>query len=191
VFLVFTVLGLTAARMALFWSLALVPVWARWIDQALPADLFRPREDATRPPAWLWPTVIGAEIVVVLLLFVRGPVFDREIPLAGLAELKKVLPAGRIYNYREWGGPLILAGQPEWQVAIDGRLYLYTIDTWNEYNRAAGGQVPLKELVATHQPDAFFLRPDFDAGLVKLLRESKEWREVYAAEFCIIFIRRR
>ncbi len=188
VFLLFTVLTLSAARFALFWSLSMVPVWTRWLEQALPAELFAQQEER-KQPVWLWPGVLALEVAAVVLLLVRGPAFDREIPLAGVAALKQVLRAGRIYNYREWAGPLILEGSPEWRVAIDGRLYLYDLPTWQQYNAAAAGDVPLAELVAVHHPDAFFLRPSFHEGLIPLLRQLPEWKEVYADEYCIVFVR--
>jgi hypothetical protein len=105
--------------------------------------------------------------------------------------LRAWLPAGRVYNYREWGGPLILEGTPDWQIAIDGRLYLFPDEEeWREYNDAALGRVPLDELVRRHQPDAFFLRPTFHAGLVERLRAAPDWRAVYQDDVSVIFIRR-
>jgi hypothetical protein len=108
--------------------------------------------------------------------------------MQGISYLKSVLVHGRIYNYREYGGPLIFAGYPDWQVGLDGRLYLYDKAVWRDYNNAALGKVPLQELVARHQPDAFFLHPRFHKQLIEMLRRSQAWCKFYSDAQCIIFL---
>src|SRR5262249_49184935 len=44
-FLVMTLLALSASRLILFWGVAMVPAWARWIERAKPPALFAWRAD--------------------------------------------------------------------------------------------------------------------------------------------------
>jgi hypothetical protein len=104
-----------------------------------------------------------------------------------MTRLREVVPQGRIYNYREWGGPLILAGHPDWQVAIDGRLYLFGEDDWRAYHEAALGRISPDELARRYNVDAFFLHPSYHHRLIARLRETGSWREVHADDYCVIF----
>src|SRR4029077_16152074 len=123
--------------------------------------------------------VVGLGLIVVAPTVVHSKVMASELPMEGIDRLKEALPSGRIYNYREWGGPLILAGSPEWQAAIDGRLYLFPLADWIRYQDAALGAVSLAELVKEYRPDAFFLRPSFHQALIAQLRQSSDWRELF------------
>ena len=191
-FAVMTALMLTAARFAVFWALAMVPIWARWIEQLKPGAAFAWRGDRAAGgtvSALLYG--LGIPLALLLPTLLQGPVADQFALGRGIAHLKEVVPRGRIYNFREWGGPLILAGHPDWQVAIDGRLYLYGEQDWRAYNQAAEGAVSVEDLVRQYRPDAFFLRPNFHAELAKLLRESAGWHEDYRDENCAVFVRKR
>ena len=189
-FILMTLLTFYSSRFALFWAITMVPVWARWIEEVRPLYLFNwtggDRVQRLASPALL---ILGLLMVLVIPSLRTVPIFDQELPLKGIGRLKTVLPSGRIYNYREWGGPLIWTGYPRWQVAIDGRLYLYSEKEWKGYNKSALGQVPLRELIDQHQPDAFFLRPSFHQELITLLRQSSAWRELYTDTKCSIFLK--
>jgi len=189
-FMVLTLLTLYAARFALFWALTMVPIWAMWIEQAKPINLFSWRGDGTIRKWILFITVlIGLTLVVSIVKVTRPSIIDhKSVPIRGIAHLKSILTHGRIYNYREYGGPLTFAGYPAWQVAMDGRLYLYDKTIWREYNNAALGKVPLQELVRRHKPDAFFLYPRFHKELIAELRRSQDWHEFYSDLQCITFL---
>ncbi len=190
VLLAMTGLGLTAARFALFWSLALVPILIRWIEQARPADLFAPSPS---------PLVSRRQSAVVLsigllLAVVAGPILgrpsvDSPIPPDQMARLRRELPEGRIYNYRQWGGPLIREGYPQWQVAIDGRLYLFDQQDWLGYQSEAAGKTPLAEIVTRHAPDAFVLRPRDQQPLIDQLDDSPGWQRCGDDPQCAVFVR--
>jgi hypothetical protein len=189
-FLVMTGLSLTAARLTLFWAAAMVPIFGRWFEAARPAEFFHwPDGETSRAKAGTLLT--GATLTAVILPTVLPlPILSSELPLDGVRALRAGLPTGRVYNYREWGGPLVLEGSPDWRIALDGRLYLFPEEReWREYNDAALGRIPVAELVARHRPDAFFLRPTFHANLIHLLRAEAGWREVYADETCVAFVR--
>ncbi len=190
VFLAMTVLGLAAARFALFWSLAMVPILVRWIERARPPDLLAPSRHTrvSRP-------VAAAVLLAGLPLALAGPaVFGRPstrdgVPPDQIARLRQAVPEGRIYNYRQWGGPLILQGYPGWKVAIDGRLYLFDQQDWLSYHNAALGKTPLTEIVAQHDPDAFVLRSSYQQPLIEQLSGSPNWRRCGNDPECVVFVR--
>jgi hypothetical protein len=189
-FIALTGLTLTSARFGLFWGIAMIPIWAKWIDQLKPRSWFQ-KLDTGRCSfrASIALLLIGLCTVIGITWISGQPAFS-GIPIKGIQVLKSSLSKGRIYNYREWSGPLILEGSPDWRVAIDGRLYLYTKDEWETYNRAASGQIALFILLESHRPDVFFLHPTFQKMLIQLLRESPNWLEIYSDSICSIFTRR-
>jgi hypothetical protein len=189
-FVLMTVLALSSARFALFWAIVMTPIWAVWIEQAKPRHLFDwPGDCVVGKLIVVASAVIGIILVVILPPLIRPSIIDRRlVPLRGLAHLKSVLPKGRIYNTREYGGPLTFFGYPDWLVALDGRLYLYDGATWKEYVDAAQGKVLIEELVCRHQPDAFFLNTGFHQEFIEKLRQSRAWSEVYHDSQCAVFL---
>jgi hypothetical protein len=189
-FAVMTLLALVASRFILFWGLAMVPIWASWVERAKPVGLFTWRPDRRKDVTTCFPVMLlGVALAFGVPSVLSCPSFSQEIPLTGIARLKQALPSGRIYNYREWGGPLILANSPAWKVTIDGRLWAFDRAEWNDYSTTALGKVSIRELVKRHRPDAFFLHRGFHDALIALLRQSRQWREVYSDEISIIFIK--
>lgn len=188
--LAMTALALSSARFTLFWSVALVPIWVRWVELARPANTFSwSGEQPVSAHLGFAVFLLGLLAVGAFAHFAGVPRFAAEIPLRGVAELKERLPRGRVYNYREWSGPLIWTNSPNWQLAIDGRLYLFTRDEWVNYQDIALGRVPLEEFERRHRPDALFLRPTFHRAFIEQLRGSATWREVYRDDSCVVFVR--
>ncbi len=189
IFLVMTALTIASARFALFWGVAMIPIFARLIDSEIPDRLFRWPGNSTCSRPLSASVVLGAFCVAIATPMVCGqPVFADRIPVEGIAWLKTVLPAGRIYNTREYGGPLILNGRPEWKIAIDGRLYMYGKDEWKRYAEESTGKLPLESIVKEARPDAFFLQIGPHQPLIDLLRKASNWREVYSDAKCVIFL---
>lgn len=184
----FGLLSLLSSRFALFWALAMLPVW-RSLFGGLP--FFResqlngmlPRTRVLAAAAALSIASIAGAAVLV------DPLLESRAPVAGVRKLAEQLPEGVIYNYREWGGPLALLGSPKWQVSYDGRLYLFSPDEWREYARAARGELELNEILNRHDPKAFFLHPGFHAGLVAQLEREIGWKRLYGDEMCVIYTR--
>ncbi len=181
-------LSLSAARFVLFWAVAMVPVWARWIEQCKPDGVFAWRGD--QPVGRIRSALLaglGVPLALVLPTLLQGGVTDEFALGAGMTRLRELVPQGRIYNYREWGGPLILAGHPNWRVAIDGRLYLFGEDDWHAYHEAALGRISPDDLARRYDVDAFFLHPSYHHRLIARLRAAGTWREVHADDNCVIF----
>jgi len=179
-------------RMALFFAVAMVPIWSRWIHAAWPDA---PGASTTDRPVGRLPTwaiiaavLLGAWLVPGLLGL---NVLDRRLPLRAAGRLRERGVRGVIYNYREWGGPLIWTGYPDWKVTIDGRLYLFDPEEWNRYEQIAAGRVPLDQVEQWYHPDAFFLRPSYHEGLIKLLRASDAWEKIDGDAESAVFVRRQ
>mgnify|MGYP000330219258 CR=1 FL=1 len=191
VFLAMTGLALVSARFALFWGIAMIPLWAKWFQQVKPLSWFQRLGAIRIPLRFSIPIVVAGLLIGTIAPWLSGQPTFQDIPIDGIRVLKEVLPQGRIFTYREWSGPLILAGAPRWKVSIDGRLYLYKQEAWENYNRAASGQVPLEVLWEAHHPDAFFLHPGFHRMLILQLRKYTSWEEIYADSYCVIFVQTR
>jgi hypothetical protein len=190
-FLAMTVLALSAARFALFWGVAMVPVWARWLDRGRPPSWFA-WSDATRWSLSRCVPVmcVAAGLSLGLPPLVRGPILSPVIPMEGLRRLAAELLSGRVYNHREWGGPLILEGRSRWKVAIDGRLFVFhDRDEWRDRADSAAGRVALAEVERRQRPDAFFLEPASEGRLIALLQQSPRWRDLYHDDRCHVFVR--
>ena len=185
---VFAVAAAAVYRLSLFWCVAMIPVWARWLDAAWPKGLFE--GIGGRVPAWK-AVVGGAAAWAAALagpLVAGAPLFDPSIPLTGVRKVADLGVSGVVYNYREWGGPLAWANHPRLRVTIDGRLYLFPRDDWAEYVAAARGEVPVEAIEARFRPDAFFLRPGYHDALIELIRATGRWDEVYRDDSCVLYL---
>jgi hypothetical protein len=141
---------------------------------------------------WLAGGIVAGALCCALIVprLLHWRLFDEQLPLRAAERMHEMGVRGVIYNYREWGGPLIWEGYPAWKVTIDGRLYLFTREEWDRYQQIALGRVPVSEVERLYRPDAFFLRPSYHERFVRLLRESNDWREAYADDNAVVFVRR-
>ena len=121
---------------------------------------------------------------------IRPTRFAETIPRQCLATLKATGVRGTIYAHAAWGGPVIDAGYPAWQVAYDGRYYRYSPEEWARYHAASAGEVRLDWLHRTYRPAAFLLDPESEVGLIALLRASPAtWHELSPTPGCAAFVR--
>jgi len=191
VFVVLAAVSLPMYRFSLFFGVAMVPVWSRWIAAALPLRLPAEGDEVEvgrlRAAGIVVAVLLGALLLPPLL---RTRLFDREIPLAAAERLGELGTRGVVYNYREWGGPLIWASRGRWKVTIDGRLYLFTPEDWRRYRQIALGRVPVAQVEKWYHPDAFFLRPGFHERFIRLLRQSENWEQSHADQNAVVFTRR-
>ena len=190
-FVVTAAISLLIYRLSLFMAAAMVPVWSRWIAEAWPAS--SGASPSAVPVRRSLATGVVAVVLVVALAVPRllgMPLFFGHFPFAGMEAMHKAGVHGTIYNYREWGGPLIWKGYPDWKVTIDGRLYLFGREQWNRYEEIRMGRVPVEQIERWYDPEAFFLRPSHDRRLIDLLRGHKNWREVHADKNAVVFVSR-
>ncbi len=176
-----------AARFALFWGIALIPLWTQWLEAVRPADRLAWTNPTWSPRALRLSGLGGLAAVYTLPTLIQAkPHFHYDVAEC-LGTLAKAVPAGHIYNFREWGGPLILQSHPQWQVTIDGRLYLYPVQDWLEYTHVAQGRVELEEIMARYKPTAFVLHPGFHRRLIELLEASGQYRRLFSDRFCVAY----
>jgi len=159
-----------SARIAVFFALTVVPCVAPFFVRSFPKGvaLASRRINAAVP---LLITIIGLGYAALA----SRVVFKREgIPAAQIRTLADNLEVRRIYNYREWSGPLALLGRRDWQLFIDGRLYLYDKASWQLYDQIARGDLGALE---AEDFDALFLHPSYHAALIEAVSHSSHWRE--------------
>lgn len=192
--LVMTALSAAAWRFAFFAAVVLIPVWSRLFDRALPPVLLAEPKPTPGPSI----ASLGAAALLFALVAAIVPVLARptlfspeNFPDAGIRALRGELRDGRVYNFNPYGGPLIFHGKGAWQLLIDGRIYLFSDAEWKEYFDAAAGDVSVDTLVEKHAPDAFFLHPYVQHGLITLLRKHPQWQEVWSDATCSVFVRRQ
>jgi hypothetical protein len=111
----------------------------------------------------------------------------KTYPVAAIHYLEQQPPLGRMLNGYNWGGFLIYALYPRYQVSIDGRSGVY-------------GETETRAYLDTHLARenwrAYFDRvnPDFvlwERGgvLATVLAESPRWVRIYADDTAVIFLR--
>jgi hypothetical protein len=130
----------------------------------------------------------GAVVLILIVIMLRDARFSEDVPLEGIKKLKQIVPAGRIYNCKEYGGALMYIGYPGWRITIDGRQSLYDRAIWQKYYYEAAGKTTLIALVSEHKPSAFILNGKVQAGLIRQLNDSNTWKKVYEKNNCVIFI---
>jgi len=190
-FTLMTLLTFLSSRFAIFWSIAMVPILASWIEQAKPANLFSwDGDDPVKKTTPVMISVLGIILIGLIGSVLHPAVVSPSIlPEKGLKALHQALPQGKIYNTREWGSALIFFGYPDWKVHVDGRLYLFNKKAfWEDYYASASGIIPLDAIVNRYKPDAFFLHPVFHRHLVEQLKESGNWAKLYADSLCAVYL---
>jgi hypothetical protein len=74
-------------------------------------------------------------------------------------------PTHSCIDYYHWAGTLLLDGPPTWQVAVDGRLYLFkNTAEWRPIEDVGAGRISLGKLEREHHPDGYFSLPGRKSG---------------------------
>lgn len=110
------------------------------------------------------------------------------MPSTAMAYVKQSGIGGRVLNHYNFGGYLIHAGVPTF---IDGRGELYGQDFIRRYADTISlrGGEPLEQLLERNRIDWTFMPPDQPAN--RLLARLPGWRQAYADEAAVIFVRER
>ena len=175
--------GLAHARLLFFIGLILVPVLAPHLR------LFPPYDRELDKP-WL-NAVIMAGVVCGILVFFPSPALlqqqvDQTFPRAALDFMRAERLNGRIFNQLFWGGYMAWYS-PELKPFLDGRVDIFTYNgTLADHRRATTVQAPL-EVLDHYRFDYALLQPD--RPLTYVLRNSPEWRIVYADKVALLFER--
>jgi len=110
------------------------------------------------------------------------------MPSTAMAYVKQAGIGGRVLNHYNFGGYLIHAGVPTF---IDGRGELFGRDFIRRYADTIGlrGGESLEQLLERNRVDWTFMPPDQPAN--RLLARLPGWRQAYADEVAVIFVRER
>ena len=110
------------------------------------------------------------------------------MPSTAMAYVKQAGIGGRVLNHYNFGGYLIHAGVPTF---IDGRGELFGRDFIRRYADTIGlrGGESLEQLLERNRIDWTFMPPDQPAN--RLLARLPGWRQAYADEAAVIFVRER
>lgn len=179
-FLGFGALTLSASRFSLQWGLAAVPFWSSALSSL----------GANVSPSGIRRSALGS--IIALSLVGAGslltPPHDPQLPFAGIEALKR-FEVRKIYNYREWAGPLVLYGERSWRVAIDGRLYLYSDARLESYYLTARGEIQRGDSALISEADALFLDRAFQRRLIEIIKDDSAWRLIHLDMHAAVFVR--
>ncbi len=190
----FAVLTTWSSRFVFFWAPLMVPIWGRWAETAWEQRFPSGTSSSLKPhhvPVAHGVAVISTLLVGILLPLIFSPLERSQVPHRAVQALVRYAPAGRVYNFREWSGPLVYFSNGAWKPAIDGRLYLFPLQTWVEYQAAASGELTVAGLSQKFAPDAFFLHPTYHAALIAQLQKEAAWRQIWADTRAVVFVPNR
>jgi hypothetical protein len=189
----FFLASLMACRFALFWGLISIPVFAALIESVKSQKIWNWKQiDLNKnKQAGLLCFLAFVCVLVLTIVGFLSPVENRTFPTRCIQDLRQNLGISRVYNYREWGGIITFAGSDHWQIGLDGRLYLYSEDDFQNYAKEALGLVSVDAIEERHQPDAFFLRRDFHSALIDLLISDASWDVSCKDGLGVVFTRSR
>ena len=164
----FLVMSLFAARFAAFWGIVNAPLLYELMASLPHSPLLHAPLGVVRMKV-----VTFSGVALGILFFLNpGPLLAKELPLERLRDLHRRHPIAKIYNTREWGGILEYVGTPVWQPSMDGRLYLYDMETWSSYNSLAAEPSTLSVHRIVEKNSLFVLHAGVHGRLAELLQES-------------------
>ena len=182
--LLFLVPTLYSSRFGVFWGFVNAPLFGELVSALWPGALGRRSVSEANPRTM---ALCAATLLGVAVIF-PGPLLPSASPLATFQAAKAELPTARIFNYREFGGQLEYVGYPGWTAYIDGRLYLYPKEIWEQYD-AISSATPQTGLAKTLEAyDLLVLSPYAQAPLISFLRDKHvEGRFVLDSSEVVIF----
>jgi hypothetical protein len=96
---------------------------------------------------------------------------------------------GKVFAFYEWGGYVDLRTAGRLQVYIDGRAdTVFDEQTYRRYTRVLGMAKDWEEIVAASGAD-YFLWPKRQRKQIEALRESGDWRTLYADHIAALLVR--
>jgi hypothetical protein len=179
----FFLLTLTSARFGALWGFVSAPLLGELFCAFWPGTLASKSASSVRPRvSW-----IVALVALFALTQNPGPLLPKNSPLRLFQELKLRYPSARIFNYREFGGALEYVGYPDWQVYIDGRIYLFAPETWLRYEAIsrAENQSLVDEVVHSH--NLLILHRSYHRALIEKLRSTPSVRLIAEQSDAVVF----
>jgi hypothetical protein len=142
--------------------------------------------------------------IILILLLIKGDIFkggvrESEFPVGAARFLKEKRPSGNMFNPSYWGGYLIWALYPDYQVFSDGRCLVWDLGFQEESIMEANSenfagipqwQAYLKaykiDIIITYSIEKYTGRL---LPLIPALLNDQEWHLVYISANSLIFLR--
>jgi hypothetical protein len=114
--------------------------------------------------------------------------FDAQrMPVDAVNYLEKNEVVGPVFSPDSWGGYLIYRLYPKLRVVVDDRHDLYGEEFFKSYLKMVRGERGWQEFLLTHQSSCLLLPKD--AALANLVALSKGWKQIYADDVAVAFVR--
>ena len=114
--------------------------------------------------------------------------FDpQRMPVDAVNYLEKNEVEGPVFSPDSWGGYLIYRLYPKVRVVVDDRHDLYDEEFFKSYLKVVRGERGWQEFLLTHQSSCLLLPKD--AALANLVALSKGWKQIYADDVAVVFVR--
>lgn len=114
--------------------------------------------------------------------------FDpRRMPVEAVNYLEKYQVTGAVLSPDYWGGYLIYRLYPKTRVEVDDRHDLYGEEFFKSYLKTMHGERGWQQFLETHATSCVLLPRD--AAVANLIAQTRGWKQVYADDEAIIFIR--
>ncbi|MFN3761661.1 MAG: hypothetical protein ACK4WK_00475, partial [Anaerolineae bacterium] len=197
-FLAFATLGLRTTRGAIWFGLALAPVWAGHLSAIFGRQRGRIGADRPTLPATLLAVLLVLGALVTLPWFkerlpfppAKAGLISAETPVAATEFLLRENPPGPLFHAMPFGSYLIWAAQPEYPVFVDSRIELYPVQVWLDYLHISAAGCGWEERLARYGVRTLMLSPQEQPRLIAAARASPHWRLVYEDPVAIIFTAR-
>lgn len=195
-FLAFGALGLRTTRGAIWFGLALAPVWAAHIPALF--GLWQARADRPTFPATLLGVLLTAGALVTLPWFkerlplppAKAGLISAETPVAAAEFLLRQRPPGSLFHAMPFGSYLVWAAQTDYPVFVDSRIELYPVEVWLDYLHISAAGCGWEERLAHYGVRTLMLSPQEQPALVAAARASPRWQQIYEDPAAVIFVRR-
>lgn len=206
-------LGFATRRVSAFATVALVaetgfvlsPMFVQWRSICISGSwpkFFAAAESVVRPcvPLRLHFVFVILSLSLLGTFLCSTRIVKPEIPQAGtgcpvpkdaLAYLKEKMPSGNMLNHPQFGDMMLWSTpqfNPRPKVFIDTRFDMYGAEFLQEYENAAHAKPGWEQVLEKYHVDWVFLPLDFK--LIKELRKSDAWTEIFSDKVSVILIRK-
>jgi hypothetical protein len=123
------------------------------------------------------------------ILGMQRPLLSAVTPVGATHFLLEKRPAGRLFNFADFGSYLIWAAQPDYPVFIDLRLEMYSPEFVNEYVLISNAVGNWEHKLEGYGVNILMLSPQEQPNLIKAASQSPHWKQVYSDQAAIIFVR--
>ena len=196
-FLAFGALGLRTVRGAIWFGLALAPVWAAHLSAVFGTSLRSVPHYKGDLPATLLAVMLTASALVTLPWFkerlplppAKAGLISAETPVAATEFLLRERLPSPLFHAMPFGSYLVWAAQPEYPVFVDSRIELYPVEVWLDYLHISAAGCGWEERLARYGVRTLMLSPQEQPALVAAARASPRWRQVYEDTAAILFVR--